>query len=408
MKPKIKIFFLTLAYPTDSSDRNLYSDLIDEIASRGNEVIVFKPDESRTFGRPSEVTRIRSKIISIPTGKITKVGQLIKAINTLMLEGRFKKVVSQYIDVKPDVVIYSTPPITFVKVIEFLKRKTGCSTYLLLKDIFPQNAVDLGMIKKDSIIYEYFRRKEKRLYKISDQIGCMSPANVEYVLKHNPEIDSSKLHVNPNSMRPTPIEEIPSLDISILEQYGIPKDKFRLVYGGNLGKPQGIDFLLESITALSALPDVHLTIIGDGTEYRRIEKYIMNKQLTNVTLLKTLPKSEYKALLACMDVGLIFLDSKFTIPNFPSRVLDYMDVGLPIITATDKATDLGRIIMENNAGLACESNDLENLLRCIKSLKNDIILRRNMAINSKSLLKNNYSINLSANLVLDFDRKEGR
>jgi len=317
LKPKIKIFFLTLAYPTDSSDRNLYSDLIDEIASRGNEVIVFKPDESRTFGRPSEVTRIRSKIISIPTGKITKVGQLIKAINTLMLEGRFKKVVSQYIDVKPDVVIYSTPPITFVKVIEFLKRKTGCSTYLLLKDIFPQNAVDLGMIKKDSIIYEYFRRKEKRLYKISDQIGCMSPANVEYVLKHNPEIDSSKLHVNPNSMRPTPIEEIPSLDISILEQYGIPNDKFRLVYGGNLGKPQGIDFLLESITALSALPDVHLTIIGDGTEYRRIEKYIMNKQLTNVTLLKTLPKSEYKALLACMDVGLIFLDSKFTIPNFP-------------------------------------------------------------------------------------------
>lgn len=400
----MKIFFLTLAYPTDSLDRNLYTDLIDEITLRGNEVIVFRPDESRNLGRASEVSRNKAKVVSVPTGRITKVGRFIKAINTVMLERRFKRAISQYLDVKPDLLIYSTPPITFVRVIEFMKRRTGCSTYLLLKDIFPQNAVDLGMIKKDSIVYKYFRKTEKRLYKISDKIGCMSPANVEYLLKHNPEIDPSKVHVNPNSIRPTPVDEIPAPDVSILDQYGIPKNKFKLVYGGNLGKPQGIDFLLDSITALSVLPDVHLTIVGDGTEYKRIEKYIMDNKLSNITLLKTLVKSEYKALLVCMDVGLVFLDSRFTIPNFPSRVLDYMDMGLPIVAVTDVVTDLGKFIIENNAGKSCISKNISDLIDIVVQLKNNNELRKLASQGSRALLMRKFQVTDSANIICNFSK----
>jgi len=400
----MKIFFLTLAYPLDISDNNIYSDLFDEIAERGHEVIVFRPYEYKSFGKPIEAFRDKVKIISIPTGKITKAGKFIKAINTLLIERRYKKAVVQYIDAKPDLVVYSTPPITFVNIIKYLKQATGCTTYLLLKDIFPQNAVDLGMIRQDSILHRYFRKKEKILYAISDRIGCMSPANVEYILKHNPEIDASKVHVNPNSIRSTPTADLPCLDNAILERYGIPKDKFRLVYGGNLGKPQGIDFLLDSISSLHAIPDVHLTIIGDGTEYRRIKKFIEEKNIKNITLIKILPKQEYKAILACMDVGLVFLDRKFTIPNFPSRVLDYMDAGLPIISITDEFTDLGRIIAENNAGFSCKSGDVISFLSHVLKLRDDFSLRQRFKNGSKALLFKKYSSEISCNILLSLHR----
>src|SRR5690606_23181917 len=101
-----------------------------------------------------------------------------------------------------DLVLYSTPPITLVKVIEFIKSQHGAFSYLLLKDIFPQNAVDMGMIKKNGFVYSRFRKKEIRLYDISDVIGCMSPANVRFILDHNADLRPEKVEVNPNSIEP--------------------------------------------------------------------------------------------------------------------------------------------------------------------------------------------------------------
>ena len=92
-------------------------------------------------------------------------------------------------------ILYSTPPITFCGVVEYFQKRDNAKTYLMLKDIFPQNAVDLGMMKTTGakgLIYKYFRKQEKKLYAISDRIGCMSQANVEYVLKDNPEVSKEK------------------------------------------------------------------------------------------------------------------------------------------------------------------------------------------------------------------------
>ena len=97
-------------------------------------------------------------------------------------------------------ILYSTPPITLTNLIKRLKKVSNAKTYLLLKDIFPQNAVDLNLLKHGGILYNYFRKQEKVLYKISDFIGCMSPANLKYVLDNNPQIEKKKLEVNPNSI----------------------------------------------------------------------------------------------------------------------------------------------------------------------------------------------------------------
>jgi glycosyltransferase involved in cell wall biosynthesis len=375
--------------------------LFDEISVRGHEVIVFRPDENRSTGNPIEAKRGEVSVISVPTGRITKTGKIVKSINMALLEQRYMRAIKKYLKKPADLVVYSTPPITFVNLIRKLKEEMSCSSYLLLKDIFPQNSVDLGMMSEKSILYKILRRKERALYKISDRIGCMSPANVKYLLEHNDFIESSKVHENPNSIKPSEGKKTSIRQLPILKNVTIPANALKMVYGGNFGLPQGVNFILEALKALACRDDVYTILVGDGTEFDKISRFIENEKINNAHLLKSLPKADYIELLAHMDVGLIFLDHRFTIPNFPSRVLDYMDAGLPIISVTDPNTDIGTIITQAGAGLWCESNDIHGFLTCVDTMKKDKIFCMSAGEASKQLLLDRYTASHSADIILD-------
>ena len=203
-------------------------------------------------------------------------------------------------------ILYSTPPITFTDVVRNLKKGTSSAiSYLLLKDIFPQNAVDLGMFSKNSLIYWYFRQKEIGLYKHADYIGCMSPANVEFVLRHNSFLVHERVEIAPNSieLKKDPI----NIDReSIRKKYDLPIDRPIFIYGGNLGKPQGIDFLIQCLNANCQRNDCHFLIVGNGTEYHKLENWFINTKTDNVSLFPRLPKEDYDALVQSCDIGDIF------------------------------------------------------------------------------------------------------
>lgn len=397
----MRICFLTLAYPLDLSERNLYSDLFDEISARGHEVIVFRPDENKLTGNSIETERGKVSVISVPAGRITKTGKIVKSINMALLEQRYMRAIKKHLKRPIDLVIYSTPPITFVNLIRKLKEAMNCSSYLLLKDIFPQNSVDLGLIHEKSILHRILRHKERTLYQVSDRIGCMSPANVKYLLEHNDFIEPNKVHENPNSIKPSERQEPGTRQIPILNGVAIPANALKMIYGGNFGLPQGVDFILEALKALAGRNDVHTILVGDGTEFDKISRFIQNEKISNAHLLKSLPKPDYIELLMRMDVGLIFLDHRFTIPNFPSRALDYMEAGLPIISATDPNTDIGTIITQAGAGLWCESNDIESFLGCIDTMRQSGAFRLSAGQASRQLLVGHYTAYRSADIILE-------
>ena len=147
---------------------------------------------------------------------------------------------------KFDLLLYESPPTTNVNVIKIIKKRYKCFSYLILKDIFPQNAVDLELFKKTSLVYTYFRQKEKTLYKVSDVIGCMSSANMNYVLEHN-NIDKSKVKYFPNTKKIKNISNSTPKNNDILEKYGIPNNKKLILFGGNMGKPQFIPLLCNLV-----------------------------------------------------------------------------------------------------------------------------------------------------------------
>lgn len=400
----MNILFLTLLDFNSIDERNIYTDLLREFYKNGHSVYVISPVERRKNQETKVIKTGKATILKLKIGNTQKTNIIEKGISTISIEPQFIAGIKKYFsDVKFDLVIYSTPPITFCNAIEFVKKRDGAKTYLLLKDIFPQNAVDLGMMSKSGIkglIYKVFRNKEKKLYRISDYIGCMSQANVEYVLKHNPEINPEKVEICPNSVEVVDMSVDEKTRNEIRRKYDIPLDKKVFVYGGNLGKPQGIDFMIECLKSQEKNDDVYFLIVGDGTEYGKIETYVESDKPSNVKLMKRLPKEDYDKMVAACDVGMIFLDHRFTIPNFPSRLLSYMQAKIPVLAVTDPNTDIGKVIVDGGFGWWCESNDVKAFLPIMDCMKEVNICA--MRDKEFKFLNNYYSVEQSYKSILKF------
>lgn len=362
----MNIIFLTVSRIREIRSRGIYTDLIRKFRDEGHNVYVVTPYE-RQFSLPTSLSEIDGiHLLGVKTLNIQKTNVVEKGIGTILLEIQFNRAIKKYLgDISFDLILYSTPPITLTNVVKALKRRTPSAvSYLLLKDIFPQNAVDLGMFSKKSIIYRYFRNKEIGLYKQADYIGCMSPANVDFVLRHNRFLSKDKVEIAPNSIELSENLAVVDRD-SIRKRYNLPVDKPIFIYGGNLGKPQGIDYLIQCLDANKLRSDCHFLIVGNGTEYHKLNDWLTNTKVGNVSLFSVLPKNDYDVLVQSCDVGLIFLDYRFHIPNYPSRLLSYLEFKMPIIAATDVNTDIGTIAEQNGYGYSCESRQVEDFTSCL-------------------------------------------
>ena len=359
----MNVLFITLSDIKDLGNRGIYADVLREFSKKGHRVFVLSPTERRNREKTHKIRPDNTVVLKVQTGNTQKTNVIEKGISTLLIEWQFMMAIQKHLsNVRFDAVVYSTPPITFAGVIEYIKRRDGAKAYLLLKDIFPQNAVDIGMMTKKgpkSIIYKMFRRKEEKLYRLSDSIGCMSQANVDFLLKHNPYIPAEIVHINPNSIDVFPYERDAMKKAEIYEKYGIPTNATTFIYGGNLGRPQDIPFVIECLKANADKSDRFFVICGNGTEYPKLKKYVEEYHPSNVLLINGLPKAEYEDFVKAFDVGLIFLDHRFTIPNFPSRLLSYMQSRMPVLACTDPNTDIGQVITEGGFGWWCESNSTE-------------------------------------------------
>jgi glycosyltransferase involved in cell wall biosynthesis len=396
----MNILFLSIGRLNNIDDKGIYTDLLRQFRKNGHKVFVVSPRENRLKLPTEYVNENGVNFLRVKTGNITKTNIIEKGISTLMIENLFLKEIRKHFnDIKFDLVIYSTPPITFEKIIRFIKKRDGAKAYLLLKDIFPQNAVDLNMFSKRSLIYWYFRNKEKKLYQISDYIGCMSAANVEYILKHNPTIPRDIVEVCPNSIEPLNLNIDNDKAREIRTKYNIPIGKTVFVYGGNLGKPQGIDFLIKCLRSNKDNEQIYFVIAGAGTEFNKLRNYFESEKPKNAQLFNQLPKNDYEKLANCCDVGLIFLDKRFTIPNFPSRLLSYMQASMPVLAATDVNTDIGKVIKEGNFGFWCESSDVNEFNKKAQQLCNSD-LRKQMGINSRRYLEDHYTAKHSYEIIM--------
>ena len=388
----MNILFISISTLPHISKHSISLDLIHEFIKEGHNVYCISSLEKRDNRNTFLSIEEGCKVLRVKIGNNKKTNKWIKGITNVLQPQLYILAIKKYFaDVKFDLVIYPTPPVTQVDTVRYIKKRDNAKSYLLLKDIFPQNAIDIGFLKKTGfkgIFYKYFCWKEKNLYKISDYIGCMSQANVDYIIKHNPKLDKDKVEICPNSVEIQDMRISKEENFKMREKYGLPLDKKIFVYGGNLSKPQGIPFLIECLKAQMSNRDAFFLIIGDGTDYKKLEGFIDTNNPDNIKLMKRLPKEDYDKLVSACDVGLIFLDHRFTIPNFPSRLLSYMQSGLPVLACTDINTDIGKVIIGGDFGWWCESTDVDAFKNLVSNALNSDL--KKLGQNSMDYLKNNY------------------
>lgn len=400
----MNILYITTVFPKPGKGSTIYTDLAECLNERGHKMVIVMADPdaetSMNIERNMEVLRI--KVTSYYNVHYFKKGLASLTMNNKIIQG-----IQKYLKNNDfDFILFESPPITIASVVEWTMKKYNCPSYLMLKDIFPQNGVDIGLFKKNGIIFNYFQKKEHNLYAVTSRIGCMSEGNKRYLLNSN-NIPEDKVEIFPNTKKIS-IHKFKNEKNDVLrKKYNIPPNAIIFLFGGNMGKPQALDFLAEAIIRLKDEKEIFFMLIGRGSEKARIKGILEEKEQSNYLMLENLPREEYEKFATEADVGLILLDYRFTIPNFPSRILFYMELSMPVLAATDRVSDLPELIKDAGCGLVCYSNDIEKFVKNIKLLSLSEELRKTMGMSGRVYMEKNLDVTISAN-ILETHFKEKR
>lgn len=398
---KMNVLLLTI---TPKKSQKMIRDIANEFVKDGHLVFVVCPADSEYPSKKKFVLIDGVRYLFVNSGNtVGKISIIKKIWNFIMTDPRYQKALQLAVEgIDIDVVLYSTPPITLANTIIWAKNKFNAVTYLMLKDIFPQNAVDMEMMKKKGvmgIVWRYFRNKEKRLYRSSDYIGCMSPANCRYVLQHNREILEKNVGICVNSYVEEPVRRVDRK--AIRAKYSIPEEKVVFLYGGNLGKPQGLTYFVDVMRSNKDKKDRFFLICGGGNDQKTIQNFIEEEKPLNVKFISMLSPDDFDDLSCACDVGLVFLDHRFSIPNFPSRMLSIMLNEKPILAATDSNTDVGEVIADGNMGWWCESTDVEPFNRFLDEICADPMTAEKKGKNARKYYETHYTSQIAYQQILE-------
>jgi glycosyltransferase involved in cell wall biosynthesis len=402
LKQRQRIIFISLVQINTLDERGIYQDLLRQFVFNGHEVTIVCPVERRS-GLSTRILKEGARtILQVRTLNIQKSPLWEKGLATISLNMLLQKAIKKHLASSSfELILYATPPITITGLIRWLKKRDGAKTYLLLKDIFPQNAVDMGMLGNNSFLHNHFKRQEQMLYSLSDRIGCMSPANVSYLCAKHPELQA-KVEVNPNAIDLSRVKIGNMNRAEVLNKWGIPNNSVVFLYGGNLGKPQGTTFLLELLESNAIHPDAYFLIVGDGTDYPVLRTWFDKMRPKNAKIIQRLPKPDFDELAACCDVGLILLRKEFTIPNFPSRMLTYLENQMPVLAMTDTVSDVGPIAKSAGFGDWCLFGDNQAALKLIAFFCVQPERRKAMGVAGFDYMREHYDVKIGYQKITEF------
>jgi len=330
--------------PLRSSCAIQMRDLAQELLHSGHEPIVIVPTKEFYKAWVSEILD-GVQVFRVSAFKTMNVGYFRRAVNEMlmpftMLYGLRR---SNFPIYQLDAIVWYSPTIFFGPLVRALKHYSKCPTYLILRDIFPEWAVDLGLIKKGPI-YFLFKLVAKYQYSVADIIGVQTASNLSY-LSNWAKKPNRQLEVLNNWLSKT--SEIKS-SISISKTHLDGKKIF--IYIGNMGVAQGMDILIELAVSLKYRQDIGFLFIGRGTEVEHLQKLTKNNRLNNVLFYDEIDSKELPSLLNMCHVGLVALDSRHKSHNIPGKFLTYIQAGLPVLAKINAGTDLAKLIEKEGVG----------------------------------------------------------
>ena len=356
----MKILLITDAYPPmKTSTAVLFDDLCQEFCKQNYDLTVVLPDseikKSWVYGVEGGIKVLR---LSTPTTK--DIGLVRRAINEFLLSFfmylNFRK--SELWGQHWDYIIWHSPTIFFGPLVKILKRNTKARTYLIIRDIFPEWALNLGVLKK-GVIYSFFKFFEKYQYSVADVIGVQTHANLAYFKKCG-YVSKQKVVVLHNWISTNLIfESAYKPDLSKLH------NRFIFVYAGNMGVAQNLSLVIDAAKNLRDNNEIGFLFVGRGGEREALERKAINSNLNNVIFLNEINPSQIPQLYRYCHAGIVMLDVRHKTHNIPGKFMGYMINGLPIVARINPGNDLIDIIKGNKLGTYITDNSVRNFVNKI-------------------------------------------
>ncbi len=382
----MNVLFIFSRHSSDPHDSTLTKDISDEFARQGANVYVMTMLEKRNGRETTLNIENGYHVLRVSTGNYFNTStKREKVLTILTLPGKFVSAAKKYLgNIKFDLIVAHTPFMSSSKIITPLRKFFACPAHLILWDIFPQNAWDIGIIR-NRLIFNYFKASEVKMLLAYNQIWCMSDGNVKFMREHYPELANIKIDRLYNSAKIVPL---PSINREQLRaKFGYSDTDVVAIFGGNMGVPQR----LENVLALAKMAQdnnlsAKILFIGSGTQMHILPELAAELKLENVQFIEQLPRDEYQNIVMASDIALVSLDQRFTVPNFPSKTTDYCKLSLPILASLDdcSASDYGDFLVNTaRCGRFAKAGDTQALFNEFLSLYNKVELRRELGANGR-------------------------
>lgn len=334
-------------------------------------------------------------LLRIRAPKTRDIGYVRRTFNELSLPFlmvlRLRK--TPFAHMRWDVVAWYSPTIFFGPFVWYLKLISGCTTYLILRDIFPEWTLDLGLMRK-GFAYAFFKAIANIQYAVADVIGVQTKSNLTYldaIRRHH----GKRIEVLHNWQTPTP-------DIGTTIQVASTPLAGRkiAVYIGNMGIAQGIDVFIDLAKSLEYRKDFGFLFVGRGSEVTRLKGKVMVSGLTNILFYDEVDSREMPGLLSQCFIGLIALDPRHKSHNIPGKFLTYLIAGLPVLACVNHGTDLMKLINDEQVGKAFDSSLPQPLCKFIELLIDDPVEYELMSKNGVNLAKRMFSSRNAVNQIM--------
>jgi glycosyltransferase involved in cell wall biosynthesis len=391
----VKIALISVHYPPQRSSCAVQmNDLAQEFLLLGHVPIVIVPTEGLGKGCKSEIVD-GVQVFRISVFKTLDVGNIRRAINEILLPFiMLYRIRGSNFPVKElNAIVWYSPTIFFGPLVRMLKNSSNCPAYLILRDMFPEWALDLGILRKGPIYY-LFKLVANYQYSVADIIGVQTQSNLTYLEKWAMK-PNKKLEVL-NNWLSLAVMKKPSISLS-----GTSLERRKVfAYIGNMGIAQGMDALIDLADNVRERHDIGFLFVGRGTEIGRLKASVFSKRLDNILFYDEIDSKEIPGLLAMCHVGLIALDSRHKSHNIPGKFLTYMQAGLPVLAKINPSTDLGKLILENNVGSVCLGNNIDDFGKIAKNLVDDKSKLQAMSERGVVLNQKLFSSSRAANQIL--------
>jgi glycosyltransferase involved in cell wall biosynthesis len=391
----LRILILVDCYlPSYKSGAKLIHDLGVEFLQQGHQVMILAPTNQIT--QDFEVSIEDGLCVArVRTPQIKGASKPLRGLHEARLSSLVWQRAGKFLREHPaDLIVFYSPTIFWGALVGRLKSLWHVPSYLILRDIFPDWAVDAGLLRR-GLIYNYFRRKALQQYSNADIIAVQSTGDLKrFGPSQTQPAYRLKVLRNWTALREP---DLPNTQYRV--QFGL-QNKVVFFYGGNLGVAQDVDNIIRLASSLADHPEIHFLLVGEGSSVPRLQKAIAEKGLRNVLLAPPVEQRQYLSMVSEFDVGLISLDRRLTNHNIPGKLLSYLFSGIPVLASVNPGSDLFEIIGKNSVGLCIGNGEDEALRDAAMQLSNDARLRAEMGNNARLLLETTFSVHSAVTQIV--------